>query len=199
VLGHGRLGEVGQIYRAVSLLDREPAVAGQVIDSSRHPADRPASSVDVPRCSRAVPGLDCGQLEIRAHDGKWGTQLVNHLLRPAATLDICGLDLRPGVRHNPFDPTGHDPGDYERRDQGQSRRQQTGVDQSVERPFLGHDHNRQVVTDLGNSGSGVSPRLVTHQERNGHHHDHKRHEQGWRHQEDRQSNPGPPHALAFKM
>ena len=67
VLGHRRLGEVGQVDRAVSLLDRQPAVAGEIVNGSRHPAHRPAGGVDVPRCPGLVPGLDCRELEIRAH------------------------------------------------------------------------------------------------------------------------------------
>ena len=70
VLGHRRLGEVGQVDRAISLLDRQPAVAGEIVDGSRHPGHRPAGGVDVSRGSGLVLGLDCRELEIRAHHGK---------------------------------------------------------------------------------------------------------------------------------
>ena len=199
VLGHGRLGEIRQVDRTVSLLDREPTMAGEVVNRSRHPADRTPGGVDVPGCSRLVPGLDGGQLEIRPHDGERSAQLVNHFLHPAATLDLGDLHFRSGLRHNPSHATGHHPGDNERRDQGQSRRQQTGVDEPVARPFLGDNHDRQVVTDLGNPGPGIRPWLLTHEERDGHHHHDQCQEQGRCHEDDRQSNPGSAHASAFNM
>ena len=174
MLRHRRLGEVGQIDRTVSLLDRQPTVAGQVVDGSRHPGDRPAGGVDVPRGSGLVSGLDSGELEIRPHDGERGAQLVDHFLRPAATHDIGGLDLRPGLSYDPSHPTGDYPGDDQSRDQGQDRRKETGVDETVNRSFLGHHDDCEVVTDLGNAGAGIGPGLVTHQERNGHHHYHQR-------------------------
>jgi hypothetical protein len=124
---------------------------------------------------------------------------MDHFLGPAATLEICGLDLGPGMGHNPSHPTCDDPGDNQSRDQGQNRRKETRVDEPVDRPFLGHYDDCQIVTDLRNARSGIGPRLVTHQEPNGHNHDHKRQQEGGRHEDDRQSNPGAAHASAFNM
>ena len=103
VLDEDRLGHrpefdgVGKPVRVVA--------TGEIIDSARHPDHGAARRLDVLAGSLGQSGP--GQLEIRAHDGQWGPQLVQHFLEMLLARPVGLFDRPARPRKSGLHPSGH--------------------------------------------------------------------------------------------